>query len=237
MGGPPIEPPVNSFSGPAPFQPATPFGQVVGAFGSRPSAAAMTPSPAFGIPFQRSPAEAMPTAGPFGGVFLPPRCCCFCKAAVIDCTCFSVRRVCTYISCIACCNNVLRCHPRNAKPFWQSSCFQCSSTAKSIPGTSTAASHECADVRSAAAGAAAARLPAVTSRKPIPQPRCNSAFNLSQLSCCRATINAFIATKHRIGVRNQVMPSNEAPPEQNCVHLGEWLSGCMSRPSKQRSSL
>ncbi|CAL8463538.1 g3072 [Coccomyxa elongata] len=67
MGGPLIEPPRNSFSAPSPFQPATPFGQVVGAFGSHPAAAQFTPSPAFGGPFQSSPAEAMPSAGPFTG--------------------------------------------------------------------------------------------------------------------------------------------------------------------------
>lgn len=65
MGGPPIEPPRNSFSAPSPFQPATPFGQVVGAFGSHPAAAHFTPSP--GGLFQSSPAEAMPSAGPFTG--------------------------------------------------------------------------------------------------------------------------------------------------------------------------
>ncbi|KAK9917907.1 hypothetical protein WJX75_009426 [Coccomyxa subellipsoidea] len=67
LGGPPIEPPANSFSAPQPFQPATPFGQMVGAFGSHPAAALSTPSPAVGAPFQRSPAEAMPSAGPFPG--------------------------------------------------------------------------------------------------------------------------------------------------------------------------
>lgn len=72
MGGPPIEPPRNSFSAPSPFQPATPFGQVVGAFGSHPAAAQFTPSPAFGGPFQSSPAEAMPSAGPFTGELICP---------------------------------------------------------------------------------------------------------------------------------------------------------------------
>ncbi len=73
MGGPAIDPPANSFSAPQPFQPATPFGQVVSAFGSHPSAAPTTPSPAFGTPFQRSPAESMPSAGPFDGKFSHPR--------------------------------------------------------------------------------------------------------------------------------------------------------------------
>ncbi|CAL5223767.1 g6331 [Coccomyxa viridis] len=60
---PPSEPPNPFTAQQNPFQPATPFGQIVGAFGANP--AAMPPSPAFGSGFAPSLAQSMPTAGPF----------------------------------------------------------------------------------------------------------------------------------------------------------------------------
>ncbi|CAK0739490.1 hypothetical protein CVIRNUC_001170 [Coccomyxa viridis] len=62
---PPEEPPNPFVAQQNPFQPSTPFGQTVGAFGRNP--AAMPPMPAFGNGFAPSPAQSMPTAGPSSG--------------------------------------------------------------------------------------------------------------------------------------------------------------------------